>query len=247
MTTSDLPPPIASLVDSLAAVPGVVAVTRSRAGHGKAEPPDTQWDLGLYYRSGFDPAAMALLPGISATPGDRERPQDGEAALTIEGFHVTLHYRNVDEVNHWINEAQDGRFQVNDVSGHLAGVPTYTLAAEVALDEVLAGSLDLAIAYPDRLAKEGAARWRHHAKSSLDHAGAQAALGDLAGVMGHLARAYFEVAHARLCEAREWTLTEKEILERAEISHINQILAALNTDPVTLTQRVMQARALLLD
>jgi hypothetical protein len=54
-------------------------------------------------------------------------------------------------------------------------------------------------------------------------------------------------AHARLCEAREWALDEKEILERAELTHLNEILTALNTDPVTLTQRVMQARALLLD
>lgn len=65
--------------------------------------------------------------------------------------------------------------------------------------------------------------------------------------MGHLARAYVEAAHAKLCGARRSTLNEKEILERAELTHLNQLLTALNADPVTLTQRVMQARALLLD
>ncbi len=71
--------------------------------------------------------------------------------------------------------------------------------------------------------------------------------GDATGVLGHLARACIEVAHAHLCEARQWTVNEKEILERAELTHLNQLLTAINADPVTLMQRVMQARALLLD
>jgi hypothetical protein len=247
MTKPNLPPPLASLIDHLAAFPNVVAITRRRAGRVKHEPPHAGWELGLYYQGEFDPESITELPGTERAPGDRGRMRNGAAALIIEGFAVNVRYRNIDDVNHWINEARAGRFEVDGAPGHLAGIPTYTLAAELALDEVVAGSLETAIDYPNRLASKGATRWRHHAKSSLDHANDRAAHGDLAGVMGHLARACVEVAHARLCEAREWTLNEKEILERAELAHMNQILTALNTDPVTLTQRVLQARTLLLD
>lgn len=247
MTKPNLPPPIASLIDHLAAFPNVVAITRRRAGRMEHEAPRAGWDLGLYYQGEFDPESITEVPGTTRAPGDQGRMRNSAAALTIEGLAVNVRYRNIDDVNHWIHEAQAGRFEVDGAPGHLAGIPTYTLAAEIALDEVVAGSLETAIDYPDRLASQGATRWRHHAKSSLDHANDRAAHGDLAGVMGHLARAFVEVAHARLCEAREWTLNEKEILERAELAHLNQILTALNTDPVTLTQRVLQARTLLLD
>lgn len=100
--------------------------------------------------------------------------------------------------------------------------------------------------YPDRLAEAGTVRRRHHAGTSLDQAGARAARGNLPGGAHHLARAYAEAAHARLCEARERAFHEKDNLERAELTHLNEILTALNTDPVTLTQRAMQARAFLL-
>jgi hypothetical protein len=245
--TENVPQPIAALVDHLANLPQVVAVTDQGSRGPGPDLTDVDWNLGLYYHGGFDPKNLSHLEGTVGAPGDWGRVRNGGAVLTVSGLTVVVHYRDVDEVGHWIQEAQQGRFEVDSGLGHLAGIPTYTLAAEVVLGRVLAGSLDDAIDYPDRLAEEGADRWRRHAESSLDHAGLQATNGDVAGVMGHLARACVAVAHARLCAAREWTLNEKEILEQAELTHMNQILTALNTDPVTLTQRVMQAKALLLD
>jgi hypothetical protein len=171
---------------------------------------------------------------------------NGGARLTVDTEAVTVHYRNLDDVEHWLDEARAGRFEVDGHEDYVAGLPTYTLAAEVALGEVLAGSLD-PLEYPDRLAHEGAAHWRRKAKSSLERADNRAARGDAPGVLRHLTRAGVEAAHARLCEARRWTVNEKEILEQAELAHVTQILTALRADPVTLMQRVMQARTLLFD
>ena len=242
----EIPSPIASLVDYLANLPHVVAITRRWSGRSSSEPTET-WDLGLYHRGGFDPDGLVHLDGVPTTRADRGAEGNDWSTLIVDGLTVNIHSRDLDVVEHWAHEAQEGRFQVTESPGHLAGAPTYTLAAEIASSQVLAGSLDLNVDYPDRLAEVGAVRWRYHAGNSLDHAGARAALGDLPGVAHHLARAYAEAAHARLCEAREWALNEKETLERAELTHLNEILTALNTDPVALTQRVMQARALLLD
>jgi hypothetical protein len=247
MDDLDLPPPIVSLVDHLASLPNVTAVTLDASRSERSEAAASEWGLGVYYHGRFDPNGLMHLEGTVAAPGDWGRIMNGGARLDIEGLIVNVHYRDVEQVRHWIREAQDGRFEVDGEPGYLAGIPTYALAAEVALGVVLAGSLDDVGGYPDRLAREGAAHWRDHARSSLEHARVRAAHGDPAGVLGHLARAGIEEAHARLCEARRWTVNEKEILERAELTHLNQILTALNTDPVTLSQRVMQARTLLLD
>ena len=246
MDKPELPSPIASLVDYLANLPHVIAITRRWPGRSSSEPADT-WDLGLYHRGGFDPDDLVHLDGVPTAPADRGTKGNDWSTLLVDGLTVNIHCRDLDVVEHWTSEAREGRFQVKESPGHLAGTPTYTLAAEIASSQVLAGSLDLNVDYPDRLAEAGAVRWRYHAGTSLEQAGARAARGDLPGVAHHLARAYAEAAHARLCEAREWAHNEKENLERAELTHLNEILTALKTDPVTLTQRVMQARALLLD
>jgi hypothetical protein len=247
MNETDFPEAIVSLINHLASLPNVVAVTSGGLASRAGEPADRAGDFGVYYRGTFDPKGLMHLDGTITAPGAWGRIRNGGARLTVDGHLVEIHYRDVDAVRHWIRESQSGRFEVDGSSGYLAGVPSYTLLAELALGTVVAGSLDDVIEYPDRLAEEGSAQWRNSARSSLEHADARAEHGDAAGVLGHLARACIEIAHARLCEARQWTVNEKEILERAELTHLNQLLTALNADPVMLMQRVMQARALLLD
>ncbi|MGZ8755725.1 MAG: nucleotidyltransferase domain-containing protein [Acidimicrobiia bacterium] len=245
--TSDLPAAIASLVDQLASLPHVVGVTLDDPQSHGSEADDHGWNLGVYYRTAFNPADLSHLDGSVGTPGEWGRIVNGGATLSVDSHCVRIYYRDIDEVRHWIREAGAGRFEIEGSNEHLAGAPSCTVAAELALGTVLAGSFDEAIEYPERLAEEGAARWRDNARSSLERAGDHAERGDRAGVLGHLARALVEIAHARLCEARRWTTNEKEILERAELTHLNQLLTALDADPVMLMQRVMQARALLGD
>lgn len=247
MDVPRLPPSIATLVDHVASLPHVIAVTLQNPVPPATSAADRDWSFGVYYRETFDPQGLMHLEGSVAAPGDWGRILNGGAVLTVAGRKVELHYRDLDEVRHWIRESEAGRFEVDTSHASVAGVPSYTLAAELALGTVVAGSLGDVIEYPASLAEGGAAHWRESAGSSLEHAGARAEHGDVAGVLAHLARASVEAAHARLCEARQWTINEKEILERAELTHLNQLLTALNTDPVTLSQRVMQARSLLLD
>lgn len=246
MQKLDLPQPIASLVDHLTALPNVVAVSLGD-WQAAGDLDEREWNLYLYYLGEFDPAGLSHLEGTVTAPGDWGRIRNGGAELIVGDFQVNVHYRDLEAVRHWTREAEYGRYQVDELQGSLAGVPTYTLGAEVAAGKVLAGSLDLAVDYPDLLAKNGAKRWRDQARSSLDNAHRKAAHGDTDGVLAHLARACIETAHARLSDAHRWTVNEKEILERAELTHLNRLLTTLNTDPVTLMQRVMQARTLLMD
>ena len=247
MDTTGLPGAIATLVDHIASLPHVLAVISRDPDVSAINAPAGAWSLGVYYRGDFDPEGLRHLQGTVTAPGDWGRIMNGGATLTIDGQRVDLHYREIDEVRHWIKESEAGRFEVDPSNDAVAGVPSYTLAAEMALGTVVAGSLGAAIEYPEKLAEQGAAHWRRSANSSLEHAVTRAEHGDVAGVLAHLAKACIEVAHARLCEARRWTVSEVEILERAELAHLNKLLTAINTDPVTLSQRVMQARTLLLD
>ena len=243
MTEPQLPTTAATFADHLAALPGVVGVTwrsgdRDDVDHGR-------WSLGLYFRGAFDFKLLAGIPGV-ASLADRAGA-DGSVTLGYHGSPVVVHLRDYDEVLHWRRAAERGHFEVHTVPGHVAGRPTYSLAAELVSDRVVAGSLEQTAAYPGSLSTVGGGHWRRRTASSLNHAELSAGQGDVAGVHGHLVRAAIEAAHARLCEAKAWTRNEIEILERAELTHLNQILTTLNTDPVTLVQRVMQARALLLD
>ena len=61
----------------------------------------------------------------------------GGAVFDLDGRHFDIHFRNLDVVEHWTREANEGRFEVHILGFHLAGIPTYMLTGE------LAGSRDL--------------------------------------------------------------------------------------------------------
>src|ERR1700751_6366895 len=91
------------LAERLAEIPGVVAVTLggSRATGTAVEGSD--WDFGLYYRGGLDPADITALgwPGRVFAPGEWGSIVNGGAWLTIDGARVDLIYRDLDEVLRW--------------------------------------------------------------------------------------------------------------------------------------------------
>jgi hypothetical protein len=79
--------------------------------------------------------------GHVVDPSSWGRLVNGGAWLTIDGQRVDLHYRDLDQVEHWTREADAGRFEVENVAGHIVGLPTYVLAGELATNRVLVGTL----------------------------------------------------------------------------------------------------------
>ncbi|MGH2427606.1 MAG: nucleotidyltransferase domain-containing protein [Candidatus Limnocylindria bacterium] len=127
----------------LAATPGVeaVALGGSRAS-GRAHA-DSDWDFGLYYRGSIDTEAIRALayPGTVVEPGEWGRLINGGAWLTVHGVRVDLLYRDLDEVEHWWAEAREGRYVRDHVEGYVAGMTSYVLVGELALNRVLVGEL----------------------------------------------------------------------------------------------------------
>ena len=50
---------------------------------------------------------------------------NGGAWLSIEGRRVDVHYRDLNDVEHWCNEAVAGRFRKELLLFYVAGIPTY--------------------------------------------------------------------------------------------------------------------------
>jgi hypothetical protein len=212
-----LPTPVVEVVDRLAAMPGVRAVAVGGSQVDGTATADSDWDLGIYYREPLDLAPLRQL-GEVHPPGAWGRLMNGGAWLTYGGLRIDALLRDLDAVEHWTAEAGHGRYDVDFLLGHLAGMPTYTLTAEVASSVVVAGDLTLPTDYPDALSAAGPGRWRFHRDFSLTYARRSAALGNEVVALGQLTRAVVEEAHARHCERSLWVLNEKRSLERVGLS-----------------------------
>jgi hypothetical protein len=158
---------------------------------------------------------------------------------------VDVHYRDTDDVEYRIAEAEAGRFGIERLMFHLAGIPTYIVVAELALNRVLRGALPRP-GYPAALRRTAAARWQKDAQATLDYArGAHAARGHLADTAGAIAVAACQHAHAVLAARGEWVTNEKTLIDRAGLRGVDDVLAGLVPDPGRLERAVAEAAALM--
>jgi hypothetical protein len=129
-----------ALAERLVAVDGVVAValggSRARGTHR----PDSDYDLGLYYRGALDLHSLRALAGDTelTDPGGWGPWVNGGGWLTIDGVRVDWLYRDLDRVHRIWRDCQDGRYEVGIQPGHPLGFYSHAYAGEVALSKVLA-------------------------------------------------------------------------------------------------------------
>ena len=235
------------LASRLSEIPGVLAVTLGGSRAAGTAREDSDWDFGLYHRGEIDAEDVRKLgfEGTVVEPGEWGRIVNGGAWLTVEGQRVDLLYRDLDVVEHWLSEAEKGRFEIDRVEGHVAGLPTYVLAGELATCEVLHGELPRP-AFPDALRESAPPRWRSLAAFALELADAHAARGDVVPCVGLLAQAAIAEAHARLAERGEWSLGEKQLARRAGLgAHVESTLAAAGDRPFELSRSVAAMRVAL--
>jgi predicted nucleotidyltransferase len=237
---------VATLVEQVAQVPGVKAVTLGGSRARGMARPDSDWDIGLYYRGGIDTNAVRDLgyAGHVTEPGEWGRVVNGGAWLEVDRERVDLLYRDLDVVAHWVAEADAGRFEIDRVGGHIAGLPTYVLAGELALGTVLRGSLPRP-SFSPALRRAAPPRWEGDAAFSLLVAEQHAVRGDAAGCAGLLACAVMAAAHARLAGHGTWALNEKGLVSRAGLEEAAEILAAVGWTPQRLEDSVARMRRLL--
>lgn len=247
--TNDTPPTDAALrarIDDMAAqltaLPGIRAValggSRARGTHR----PDSDWDLGLYYRGAPDLAALTALAREAqgsavevAGPGGWGPWVDGGAWLRVDGVAVDWILRDLDRVEAVWSDCREGRFEVGVQPGHPLGFWSPAYPGEVALGHVLsdpAGELtalrEQVARYPEAL-REALVDAAWEAEFLVVGARKSAPAGDTLHVALCLARAFGILAQSLHAHHRTWCLNEKGALAAA---------AALPGTPAGFAERV---------
>ena len=251
---------------ALVRVGGVVAVSlggsRARGEHR----PDSDWDIGVYYREPLDVAALEALaaeltggPVPVAAPGGWGPWVNGGAWLLVGGGHVDWILRDLDRVRRVWADCQAGRYEVGYQNGHPLGFWSPGYAGEVALGRVLAdpgGELTAlrsqAATYPEPL-RAALMRVTGQAEFTVRQAVKPAARGDVLYVSLCLSRAVGLLVQALFAADRRWCLNEKGALDVAArlpsappafADRARALLGSPGTTPATLAAAVTAAATL---
>lgn len=236
------------VADALSALPNVIAVSLGGSRASGTHTAESDWDFALYYRGSFDPDELRAIgwPGtVSEIGGWGGGVFNGGAWLEIEGRRTDVHYRDASAVEHELTEARAGRFRIEPLLFYLAGIPSYLVVAELAVNRVLRGDMSRP-EYPQRLRETAPPVWRERAALTLDYA--RKAYVDGAKVTelaGALATSAAMTAHAVLAARGEWVTNEKRLLERAGLRGVDAIVSGFRTDPASLAAALDQADGLL--
>jgi predicted nucleotidyltransferase len=195
----------------LAELPAVEAVALGGSRAEGIHRPDSDWDFSVYYRGHFDPQSLRDIgwPGeISAIGGWGGGVFNGGAWLEVDGRRVDVHYRDLDAVEQEIAASHDGRFRIEPLMFHLAGIPSYLILAELAVRRVLHGELPTP-GYPVALRERAYRVWWGKAEQTFGYALANhAPYGRAAQCAGLVAQAASQAAHAVLAARGQWARTK---------------------------------------
>jgi predicted nucleotidyltransferase len=238
------------VADRLGDLPGVEAVTLGGSRAEGTHRPDSDWDFSIYYRGHFDPQALRDIGWsgeVSEVGGWSKGVFNGGAWLEIEGRRSDVHYRDLDTIDREIDAAREGRFRIEPLMFHLAGIPSYIVLAELAVKGVLRGELPTPD-YPVALRAGAPPVWWNRAERTFGYARANyAPYGRLAQCAGLVVQAASQAAHAVLAARGQWVTNEKTLLTRAGLRQVDEFVAMAAPDPNVMSEVVDGARALCSD
>jgi hypothetical protein len=228
-------------------LPDIQAITLGGSRAYGDHRPDSDWDFGIYYRHHFDPQTLRDTgwPGqVTEIGGWSSGVFNGGAWLEIDGRRVDIHYRDLDSIDNEAAESSEGRFGIEPLMFHLAGIPTYLVLAELALGRVLYGQPPRPD-YPPALRKQAPVVWWSKAAQTFGYARTNyAPYGRLTECAGLTAQAALQAAHAVLAARGEWITNEKKLLTQAGLRDIDELIAAAaKAESAWLPDMVEQSRA----
>jgi Nucleotidyltransferase domain len=240
---------LAYVGERLGELPTVEAVTLGGSRAEGTHRPDSDWDFSVYYRGHFDPQALRDIGWsgeVFEVGGWSNGVFNGGAWLQIDGRRSDVHYRDLDVIDRELAASREGRFAIEPLLFHLAGIPTYLVLAELSVKRVLHGTLPTP-EYPDALRRRAPEVWWGRAEATFGYAGSyHAPQGRLTQCAGLVAQAVSQAAHAILAARGEWVTNEKTLLTRAGLREVDGIIAAARPDPDVLREVVDAARAVCL-
>jgi predicted nucleotidyltransferase len=230
----------------LGELPGVTAVTLGGSRAEGIHRPDSDWDFSIYYRGHFDPQTLRDIgwPGeVSEVGGWSPGVFNGGAWLEVDGRRTDVHYRDLDVVDREIAASKDGRFSIEPLMFHLAGIPSYLVLAELSVKRVLRGELPTPD-YPAELRRRARETWWGRAETTFGYARSyHAPQGRLTQCVGLVAQATSQAAHAVLAARGEWITNEKTLLTRAGLRQVDSLIAKAQPAPDMLRDMVDSSHA----
>jgi Nucleotidyltransferase domain len=257
------------LAERVAAVPGVLGVVLGGSRARDAHTPESDTDLGLYYREPLDVDRLDRLAKSIAGPsalitavGGWGPWVDGGGWLKLDGEAVDWIYRDLDRVAEVWAEASMGRYGFHQQTGHPLGFPDHAYAGELALSRILAdpgGELAALQAqvrvYPEKLS-DALISGLWEADFLIAAARKAVSRGDSAYVAGCLFRVVGVCAHALHGAARQWLINEKGAVAAAARlpgaprrfrERVDAAFGGVDGDPLHLTEAIDTAADLVLD
>jgi predicted nucleotidyltransferase len=235
------------VADRLGELPRVKAVTLGGSRAEGTHRPDSDWDFSIYYRGRFDPQPLRDIgwPGeVFEVGGWGGVVSNGGAWLQIDGRRADVHYRDLDVIDEEMAASREGRFDIRPLMFHLAGIPSYLVLAELAVNRVLRGELP-APDYPRALRERAPQVWSGKAERAFDYARANhAPYGRVAQCAGLTAQAASYGAHAVLAARGQWVTNEKTLLTRAGLRQVDEFFAAAESRREAILDLVDRSRAL---
>jgi hypothetical protein len=249
MATDDEDEFVQLIAHSLASLPGVVGVALGGSRAQGTSGPESDWDFSLYYRGTFEPDDLRALgwSGQATQLGGWGPLFNGGGAFRVSGRPIDVHYRDLNAIEAIQSAAERGEFSVEPLLFHQAGIPSYLLLAELALNRTLSGALPRP-AYPDALRRNATAFWLPGVDLTLHYAkAAHARHGRVAQCAGLISEAGCRAAHAILAHRGQWITNEKQLLACSGLNELNDVVAALTTSVDVLEAQVDRARSLVED
>jgi hypothetical protein len=240
---------LTDVTERLSDLVGVQAVALGGSRAQGTNRPDSDWDFAVYYRDDFSPQTLRDVgwPGeVFEIGGWGGGVFNGGAWLEVDSRRVDVHYRDLNSIDHEMAEAAAGRFRIEQLMFHLAGIPSYLVIAELALGRTLRGELPHP-SYPPALRKSAPQVWWQRADRLFEYAKSSYASRELsAQCIGMVVQAACCGAHATLAARGEWITNEKALLTAAGLLELNQIVATAEPSASKLEDLVHTVRELCL-
>jgi hypothetical protein len=267
MTLSDAR--LAGIAAEVVRVPGVVGVVLGGSRARGTHTPESDTDLGIYYRAPLDVdrlgAVARSLSGPTAQvtePGGWGPWVDGGGWLKVDGGALDFIYRDLDRVRAVCTDVGQGRYEFHQQGGHPLGFADHAYAGELALGRVLSdptGELARLRSslqpYPPALSQALiAGLWEADFLVAIARKGLPRA--DTAFVAGCLFRLVGVCAHALHGAAGRWLINEKGAVAATAAlpgaperfaERVDRAFAALEGDPLRLRLAIDIAADLALD
>jgi predicted nucleotidyltransferase len=215
------------VADRLGAINGVAAVVLGGSWARGSARPDSDVDLGIYYRP-FEPPSVPALRRLAQEIDDRHLPElvtdygewgpwiNGGAWLQIDGHQVDWLFRDLDRVVRTIEECRAGRPTCDYQIGHPHGFHNHIYMAEVHVcrplhdpDGELVRLKRLTAEYPPSLKQVLINKYLFEAQFSIDIARKPAQRGDAAYVAGCLFRCVACLVQVLYALNEQYFLNEK--------------------------------------